>query len=421
MANEEFTSAADNRVIASDEAVSSFNQAQPSSAMMAQAQATQEPVPVDPATGQPVAQQATQEPAEAAPATVTADADNVVHLPAGVSIDQIKVDGEDLILVQPDGSTVTILNAALKIPTFLIGDVEIPELALTAALQANGINVAAGPDGALTVVTSAAQSGGGNFGQSAPDIGQAGPLIDLLPPTALQFGTLERRELFPSLRRENDFPALSITPLPGVVNESALSTTISQGTGGGTTTAVGAINVDAGDDGLGSLVVTNAAGQSIDVTNGGTIVGTYGTLIVTRAPDGTYSFEYQLTQNTIDHAGAGQVGSDDVVGDQFQVVLTDGNGDAVTSQIDIVITDDGPIALDDLATQAVENTPVTIDVFANDKAGADGVNLGTGVALVPGSLIGAGTLVYNGDGTFTYTPAPGEEAAVTFDYMITDG
>ena len=77
--------------------------------------------------------------------TVTPDADNIVRLPEGVSIDEIKLDGDNLVLVQPDGSSITILNAALRIPTFLIGDVEIPELALTAALQANGIDVAAGP------------------------------------------------------------------------------------------------------------------------------------------------------------------------------------------------------------------------------------------------------------------------------------
>ncbi len=31
-----------------------------------------------------------------------------------------------------------------------------------------------------------------------------------------------------------------------------------------------------------------------------------------------------------------------------------------------------------------------------------------------------GSVVYNGDGTFTYTPAAGEEGTVSFDYTITD-
>jgi len=64
--------------------------------------------------------------------------------------------------------------------------------------------------------------------------------------------------------------------------------------------------------------------------------------------------------------------------------------------------------------------------LGNDTRGADGVNPATGVAYVAGSLRldGVATdpakLVYNGDGTFTYTPAAGEQGTVTFQYTITD-
>ncbi|WP_343809122.1 Ig-like domain-containing protein, partial [Alteraurantiacibacter aestuarii] len=68
-----------------------------------------------------------------------------------------------------------------------------------------------------------------------------------------------------------------------------------------------------------------------------------------------------------------------------------------------------------------ENDPVVVDVFANDEAGADGVDLVNDVAVVGGTLTGAGTVDYNDDGTFTYTPASGEEGEVSFDYTITDG
>jgi Ca2+-binding RTX toxin-like protein len=40
--------------------------------------------------------------------------------------------------------------------------------------------------------------------------------------------------------------------------------------------------------------------------------------------------------------------------------------------------------------------------------------------LVAGSLTGTGNLVYNGDGTFTYTPGGGEQGQVTFQYKLTD-
>ncbi|PSJ39275.1 hypothetical protein C7H85_19260, partial [Zobellella endophytica] len=73
------------------------------------------------------------------------------------------------------------------------------------------------------------------------------------------------------------------------------------------------------------------------------------------------------------------------------------------------------------AGQANENEPVTIDVFANDSAGADGVDLASGVALVAGSLTGSGSLVYHHDGSFSYTPAAGEQGEVRFQYRLTDG
>ncbi|WP_113152805.1 DUF5801 repeats-in-toxin domain-containing protein [Nitratireductor sp. OM-1] len=338
-------------------------------------------------------------PAASLPAELAADADNVVRLPQGVSIDEIRLDGNNLVLVQPDGSTVTILNAALKVPTFLIGDVEIPELALAAALQANGIDVAAGPDGALTVVSAASQSGGGGFNTPNGDIGDAGPVIDLLPPTALQFGTLERRELFPSIR-ENDFPELSIVSLgtpPGQVNESALAS----GSGGGTTSTLGNVLVDPGGDGLGSLVVTNASGVSVDVTNGGTIQGVYGELIVTPNGDGTYGFEYVLTTNTIDHANAGQTEADDVVTDTFDFVVTDGNGDTASDELTVTITDDGPAI--DLAP--AEESEIVLDETDND---ADDGDVGGLLAdlTVPGSAL------------FTETATPGADGAQSKVYSL---
>src|SRR5204863_5293351 len=57
---------------------------------------------------------------------------------------------------------------------------------------------------------------------------------------------------------------------------------------------------------------------------------------------------------------------------------------------------------------------------ANDIQGADSV-ANSAVAAVAGTLTGAGTLANNGNGTFTYTPAAGEQGTVSFDYTITDG
>ncbi|WP_210205756.1 VCBS domain-containing protein, partial [Hoeflea marina] len=72
------------------------------------------------------------------------DAQNRVLLSANVSLENIRVDGDDLILVQADGSEIRILGGALDIPTFVVGDTEIPRDVLVAALNANGFDVAAG-------------------------------------------------------------------------------------------------------------------------------------------------------------------------------------------------------------------------------------------------------------------------------------
>jgi T1SS-143 domain-containing protein len=159
------------------------------------AQASGDPVPIDVGEGEPE----TGVEAEVAveiPAEVTPDAENVVRLPEGVSIEDIRVDGPNLVLVQPDGSRVTVVNAALDIPTFIIGDVEIAPEVLVAALEAQGIDVAAGPDGTFSVV-SGTTSTNANFNEPLPGIGDAGPPIDLLPPTALAFEQLDGEELGP--------------------------------------------------------------------------------------------------------------------------------------------------------------------------------------------------------------------------------
>jgi hypothetical protein len=171
--------------------------------------------------------------------------------------------------------------------------------------------------------------------------------------------------------------------------------------------ASGALVVTTGSDTIATLVV-----NGIDVTNGGTVDGVFGVLTVALTA-GVYSYSYELTTVSDDGPGAES--------DSFAITVTDSDGDAASTSLTIDIVDDVPTARNDSALQAIENAPVVVDVFANDTAGADGVDLVGGVALVAGSLSGTGSLAYNGDGTFTYTPGAGEEGAVTFRYQITDG
>ncbi len=177
-------------------------------------------------------------------------------------------------------------------------------------------------------------------------------------------------------------------------------------------------------DGLGNVTiggtqfVTNgvfAAGTAtsplgtVNITGFTPVIGTDGSVI-----GGTFTYEYVLDDNTLTHPAAGE----DNVTDSFAVVVTDADGSIANASLDVRIVDDVPTAADDSAS-AAEDTPVVIDVLANDVRGADGVDAATGVALATAPT--KGVVVYNGDGTFTYTPTAGEEGEDSFTYTITDG
>ncbi|QUL37988.1 Ig-like domain-containing protein [Erythrobacter sp. JK5] len=181
-------------------------------------------------------------------------------------------------------------------------------------------------------------------------------------------------------------------------------------------------------DGLASVTINGVAINPAELPHT-LIQDGNGTLVITGftydpvTGDGTIEYEFTLGDNT----------SGDDTSFDFEIVITDLDGDTATDTLTITVVDDQPVAVDDFATQATENAPVTVDVFANDTPGADDVALDA-IAFVEGSLNGQGTVVYNGDGTFTYIPAPGEEGTgggeggeggevgpITFDYTITDG
>ena len=434
-------------------------------------QAASEPVPVDVGSGAPAQgaanapaanQPAANAPAPNAPASNAAagnapaanaaatnvpheyhaEAGNVVKLPANVSIDNIKVDGHNLVLVQADGSEVVIKDGALNVPTFILGDVEVPRVALIAALEASHVDVAFGADGSISAGGNGSPgSAGGNFEQPPGGIGDGFGLTALLPPTDLAFGQPEHRELFPGLVRENSIPTIiDLTPsVDGgdtTVNEKGLPA--SSGSEGSGEAQNPAPNTDQSEintgnftinspDGIGSVningqVITaaelaNSASTPINIT---TPFGNTLTINGYDAATGQVSYIYTLLHSE-PHSGPGT----DSIFDNITVTVTDSDGDvSLPGTLSVQIVDDVPTAHNDSANQATENAPVTVNVFANDVAGADGVNIAdpTKVSYVANSLNGGtGTITYNNDGTFTYTPAAGEEGTVTFQYQIVDG
>ncbi|MDH4440060.1 MAG: hypothetical protein QE284_06705, partial [Rhizobium sp.] len=313
-------------------------------------------------------------PAETAAATipteVVPDQNNVVALPVGVSIDDIRLEGGNLILVQADGTEIVVVGGAVNIPTFVIGEVELPQQALFAALEGNNINVAAGPDGSFSASTGS-PSNGGDFNDDP--IG-GGPeqfaLADLLGDTNFGDGLLNGQRL------GDDGEPTILEPLAAsfiydeeVVTDNVLNDRIITGTlpfeagpdfgSISGVTFTGATDVDEGD-GLKILTGFTSGGRAITVTSfaaptdgadldflalegrdsEGNLVFT---LTITDRTTGDFTFELV---GKLEHPDAGANGSQDDLDDLlrlgFQYTVTDLDGDFVTGTFNIDVQDDAP-------------------------------------------------------------------------------
>ncbi len=103
--------------------------------------------------------------------------------------------------------------------------------------------------------------------------------------------------------------------------------------------------------------------------------------------------------------------------DTYTYTANDGTVDSNVATVTITVTcvNDAPVAVNDSDTTA-EDTPVTIDVLANDTDVENDT-----LTVVSVTQPANGTAVINGDGTITYTPDDNFCATDTFTYTITDG
>ena len=99
----------------------------------------------------------------------------------------------------------------------------------------------------------------------------------------------------------------------------------------------------------------------------------------------------------------------------YTVEDPDGNADEGEAVVEVNPVNDAPVAEDD-ADSTDFNTPVTVDLLANDSD-VDGDDLSVVDATVPGDQ---GALVNNGDGTVTFTPVDDFEGVATISYTIED-
>ena len=103
--------------------------------------------------------------------------------------------------------------------------------------------------------------------------------------------------------------------------------------------------------------------------------------------------------------------------DSFTYTVSDGNGGLDTATVHVTVNpvNDAPVAVDDNA-YTPEDTPVTVDVLANDSD-VDGDSLTVTHVSTPAH----GTAIDNGDGTVTYTPDLNYNGTDSFTYTISDG
>ncbi|TPL69277.1 Ig-like domain-containing protein, partial [Mesorhizobium sp. B2-3-15] len=450
--DEHFVSNDHHDLTAPTQVVAQAAPAEQAAAPVQTAPAAAEPVPVDVGGGAPAA----APPAANAPHEYVADASNVVKLPANVSIDNIKVDGHNLVLEQADGSVIVIKDGALHVPTFIIGDVEVPRVALIAALEASHVDVAFGADGSISAGGSTTSSAGGNFEQPAGGIGDGFGLSALLPPTALQFGQPDHRELFPSLLPDSTPSIADLTPSVGggdtTVNEKGLPASsgaegsgelAAPGTDGDTSEHNTGTFTITSPDGIGSLTIAgqvisgaalaNSASAPIEIT---TPLGNTLTINGYDASTGQVSYSYTLVHGAV-HPGPGT----DSIFDDMTLTVTDTDGDvSAPGTLSVQIIDDVPTANADIGTvPSGSHAAITGDVFVNDVFGADGKDAAGGVvgvaagntnanldsAATIGSVIHGtyGTLTLHADGSYSYTRDAGSPGGVNdvFTYTIKDG
>ncbi|MCG7507752.1 DUF5801 repeats-in-toxin domain-containing protein, partial [Mesorhizobium retamae] len=278
-------------------------------------------------------------------------ADKMVHLPANTSIDNIRVEGTNLVLQQADGSAVVIKDGAVNVPTFIVGDVEFPRVALLAALQTSGVDVAFGADGSISAGQGAAAnpSAGGNFERPAGGIGDGFDLSDLLPPTALQFGLLDRHELYPAAPNRD--------PLFSDFSISSLS---EEGLAGGNLDSDGSNDTTNATLITGTFPATDPDGDTLSftfgepsgLTSGGiplvwtgqgtaALVGSVnGVPVITITANGQ-SYTVQIL-GPIDHPNDARPGSEDDLTLVVPVTVTDGRDGTATVNMSITIEDDSP-------------------------------------------------------------------------------
>jgi len=106
----------------------------------------------------------------------------------------------------------------------------------------------------------------------------------------------------------------------------------------------------------------------------------------------------------------------------FSYTVTDGSLTALGSAtLDLTPVNDAPVTTPVTLTAIAEDSGARVITQAELLANASDVDNASLTATNLAIASGNGTLVDNGNGTWTYTPASNDDSSVSFSYTVTDG
>ena len=208
--------------------------------------------------------------------------------------------------------------------------------------------------------------------------------------------------------------------LNGAAAGTGYATTFAENGGGVAIAGVDAVIADADDTNMESLTAALAnpqAGDQLVVNSGGLPSGitvssaSTATNLILVGSATTAAYQTALRQISFTNTGETPAPTSRTI----NVTVSDGTANSNTAVATVAI-DRAPDAADDATTTAANTAVTTGNVLANDDAG-DGPATVTAFDNVSAR---GGTVVSNGNGTFTYTPAAGFTGADSFTYRITD-
>ncbi|MFM2477038.1 Ig-like domain-containing protein [Celerinatantimonas sp. MCCC 1A17872] len=206
---------------------------------------------------------------------------------------------------------------------------------------------------------------------------------------------------------------ITYTPNANFNGSDTITYTVSDGNGG-TTTATVAVTVNAVNDAPTATDSTASTDEDTPVTlsvldNASDVEGDTLSVTTASATNGTVTINADGTITYTPNANFN--GSDTIT-----YTVSDGNSGSTTATVAVTVNavNDAPTANNDI-TQTDEDTPVTIDVLAND-VDVDGDTL-----TVTSATASSGVITINADNTITYTPNPNFNGTDTVIYTISDG